>query len=99
MVHEIAVIEIKLGMEKAFEEGAAKAVPLFQKAKGCRSMKLQRSVENPSRYHLVVGWDTVEDHMVGFRESPDFQTWRDLVSHCFARPPEMEHTKIAVQGF
>ncbi|MFC7398960.1 antibiotic biosynthesis monooxygenase family protein [Chelatococcus sp. GCM10030263] len=99
MVHEIAVIEIKPGMEQAFEEGAAKAVPLFQKAKGCRSMAVHRSVENPSRYHLVVGWDTVEDHMVGFRESADFQTWRDLVAHCFARPPEVEHTQIAVQGF
>jgi heme-degrading monooxygenase HmoA len=99
MVHEIAVIEIKPGMEQAFEEGVAKAAPLFRRAKGCRSMEVRRSVENPSRYHLVVGWDTVEDHMVGFRESADFQTWRDLVSHSFARPPEVEHTEIAVQGF
>jgi heme-degrading monooxygenase HmoA len=99
MVHEIAVIEIKPGMEKAFEEGAAKAVPLFQRAKGCRSMELRRSVETPTRYHLVVGWDTVEDHMVSFRQSADFQAWRDLVSHCFAGPPDMEHTSLAVQGF
>ena len=99
MVHEIAVIEVKSGMESAFEEGVTKAVPLFRRAKGCRSMELRRSVEHPTRYHLVVGWETVEDHMVGFRQSADFQAWRDLVSHCFARPPEMEHTSVAVQGF
>lgn len=99
MIYEIALIEITPGMEAQFEEAFVKAGPLFERAKGCRSMEIQRSIENPSRYRLVVGWDTVEDHMVGFRESPDFQGWRALVGPCFASPPQVEHTRVAVRNF
>ena len=99
MILEIAQIEIKPGMESEFEAGVKKAAPLFQRAKGCKSMELQRSQEKPSRYRLIVQWETVENHTVDFRGSPDFQEWRKLVGHCFASPPEVEHTKQVVKGF
>jgi heme-degrading monooxygenase HmoA len=99
MILEIAQIDVKPGMEEEFEGQVAKAVPLFEGAKGCRSMELQRSIEKPSRYRLFIRWETLEDHTVAFRGSPDFQEWRNLVSHCFERPPEVEHTAQAVKGF
>ncbi|MEA3137620.1 MAG: hypothetical protein QOC71_1901 [Thermoplasmata archaeon] len=99
MVTEIAQIDVKPGMEAEFEAGVAKAAPLFQRAKGCRALELQRSVEKPSRYRLFVQWETLEDHTVAFRGSDDFQEWRRLVAHCFERPPEVEHTVEAVKGF
>ena len=99
MVTEIAQIDVKPGMESEFEAGVAKAAPLFQRAKGCRALELQRSVEKPSRYRLFVQWETLEDHTVAFRGSDDFQEWRRLVAHCFERPPEVEHTVEAVKGF
>jgi heme-degrading monooxygenase HmoA len=99
MVTEIAQIDVKPGLEAEFEAGVAKAAPLFQRAKGCRALELQRSVEKPSRYRLFVQWETVEDHTVAFRGSDDFQEWRRLVAHCFERPPEVEHTVAAVKGF
>jgi heme-degrading monooxygenase HmoA len=99
MVLEIAQIDIKPGMESEFEEGVRRAAPLFRRAKGCRGMELQRSAEKPNRYRLFVKWDTVENHTVDFRGSPDFQEWRKLVGHCFALPPEVEHTRQAVLGF
>ena len=99
MVLEIAQIDIKPGLETEFETGVGKAVPLFKRAKGCRSLSLQRSVEKPGRYRLFVGWNTVENHTVDFRGSADFQEWRKLVGHCFASPPEVEHTREAVKGF
>ena len=99
MVTEIAQIEVKPGMESEFEAGVAKAAPLFQRAKGCRALELQRSVEKPSRYRLFVQWETLEDHTVAFRGSDDFQEWRRLVAHCFEGPPEVEHTVEAVKGF
>jgi quinol monooxygenase YgiN len=99
MILEIAQIEVKADMEQAFEEGAAKAVPLFRNARGCHGMELQRSIENPLRYRLIVQWETVEDHTVHFRNSADFQKWRELVSHCFEKPPEVEHTSQALKGF
>ncbi len=99
MFLEIALIEVKPGSEAEFEAGVAKAAPLFKRAKGCKGMQLQRSVEFPSRYRLVVKWETVENHMVDFRNSADFQEWRSLVGACFAAPPAVEHTHRVVKGF
>ena len=99
MILEIAQIDVKPGMESAFEDGAKQAVPLFQRAKGCKGMELQRSIEKPGRYRLFVQWVTVENHTVDFRGSADFQEWRKLVGHCFAAPPEVEHTREAMKGF
>jgi heme-degrading monooxygenase HmoA len=99
MIWEIAQIEVKPGSEADFEAGVAKAAPLFQRAKGCHGMELQRSVEFPSRYRLVVTWETVENHMVDFRQSEDFQAWRGLVGAYFAAAPAVEHTRQVVKGF
>ena len=99
MITEIAQIDVKPGMEAEFETGVKNAAPLFKRAKGCKGMELQRSHEKPQRYRLFVKWDTVENHTVDFRGSADFQEWRKLVGHCFAAPPEVEHTKQVVQGF
>ncbi|MBI0537979.1 antibiotic biosynthesis monooxygenase [Roseomonas sp. KE2513] len=99
MFLEIAQIEVKPGSEATFQEGVAKAAPLFQRAKGCRGMELQRSVEFPSRYRLIVTWETVENHTVDFRGSVDFQEWRRLVGDCFASPPAVEHTHQVLKAF
>lgn len=99
MILEIAQIDIKPGLEAEFEAGVAKAAALFKRAKGCRGMNLQRSIEKPARYRLIVKWETLENHTADFRGSEDFQAWRKLVGHCFVAPPEVEHTRQAVEGF
>jgi heme-degrading monooxygenase HmoA len=99
MFLEIAQIEVKPGLEAEFEAGVAKAAPLFKRAKGCKGVELQRSAEKPARYRLFVRWETIENHTVDFRGSADFQEWRKLVGHCFAAPPEVEHTRQVVSGF
>ncbi len=99
MILEIAQITVKPGMEAEFEKGVTAAEPFFRRAKGCISMKLVRSIEIPSRYRLLVDWETLENHTVDFRGSADFQSWRQLVSHCFDGIPQVEHAAIAVEGF
>lgn len=99
MVLEIAQIDVKPGMEAEFEAAVAKAEPLFRRAKGCRGMTLQRSIEKPQRYRLFVQWQTLENHTVDFRGSPDFAQWRGLVGACFAAPPDVEHVEEKVKGF
>ena len=99
MILEIAQIDVTPGQEADFEAGVQKAVPLFRRARGCRSMTLQRSHEKPSRYRLFVQWETLENHTKDFRESADFQEWRKLVGPHFASPPEVEHVREAVNGF
>jgi heme-degrading monooxygenase HmoA len=99
MIFEIAEIEVKPGEEILFEAAAAKAVPLFERSRGCRGLELQRSVETPSKYRLVVKWETLEDHTVHFRGSTEFQEWRRLAGPHFASPPVVGHTHTVLTGF
>lgn len=99
MVVESAEILVKPGMEAEFEAGVRQATPLFRRARGCSGMQLQRGVENPRAYRLLVQWDTVEDHNVHFRGSDDFQEWRRLVGHCFDGAPSVSHVEAVYRGF
>ncbi|QRM56179.1 antibiotic biosynthesis monooxygenase family protein [Sinorhizobium sp. BG8] len=93
MILEVAEITVKAGSEPAFEEGVEKAAPLFLRAKGCHGLSLHRVVENPTVYRLVVKWETVDDHMVDFRNSDDFQEWRELVGPFFDGAPRVTHSQ------
>ena len=99
MILEIAQIDVKQGMEEQFEAKVTEAVPLFQRAKGCRGMALHRSSEVPNRYRLFVDWERLENHTVDFRQSDDFKEWRRLVGSCFESPPHVEHTSQTGVGF
>ena len=96
MITEIAQITIKDGTQAEFETNAAKARELFRRAKGFHGLELQRSIEKPNHYILVVKWATLENHTVDFRNSDDFKAWRALVGHCFASPPDVQHTETAL---
>lgn len=99
MITEIAEIRIKPASHDAFLAAVKEAVPLFKRAKGCAAMKLERVVERPDTYLLVISWETLEHHTVDFRGSDDFQAWRGLVGGFFAEPPRVEHTGNALAGF
>jgi heme-degrading monooxygenase HmoA len=90
MASEIARLDILAGSQAAFEAAAARAVPLFTRAAGCRSMRLLHSDEHQDRYWLLVEWDSVAAHEA-FRSTSDFAEWRTLVGHFFATAPVVEH--------
>lgn len=96
MITEIALIDIKPGSEKDFELAVAKARPLFLRAKGGKGFELHKSIEKPSRYRLMAKWETLENHTVDFRGSPDFAEWRALVGPYFAAAPDVEHTETVL---
>jgi heme-degrading monooxygenase HmoA len=99
MVLESAELLIKAGMEEEFEAALREATPLFRRARGCEGMQVQRGIENPRAYRLLVKWQTLEDHTVHFRGSEDFQAWRRLVGHCFDGAPNVSHLTTVVEGF
>jgi quinol monooxygenase YgiN len=99
MIYEIAELYIKPEAHDAFQAGVKQAVPLFQRAVGCLSMRLDRDIETPDTYHLVIGWATLDNHVVDFRGSEDFQAWRALVGAYFAQAPKVEHFDTVVAGF
>ncbi|TAG26671.1 MAG: antibiotic biosynthesis monooxygenase [Burkholderiales bacterium] len=93
MILEIATLTIQSGQQAAFEAGVAQAIPVFLRAKGCRGLQLQRCIEDPLSYRLHVQWDTLENHTVEFRTSPDFQVWRGLVGQYFSSAPQVVHSE------
>jgi len=91
VILERAIFAILPGHAEEFEKAFTKAAPLIRSAKGCRKAEMHRGIENPDSFILLALWDTVDDHMKGFRESPEFTEWRALLGPHFASPPAMEH--------
>jgi heme-degrading monooxygenase HmoA len=65
--------------------------PIRSQAKGFRGWKVNKGVESPERYVLMIFWETQEDHTVGFRQGPLFTQWRAIVGPFFAQRPQVEH--------
>ncbi len=91
MILEQAIFTITPGSEQEFEAAMQEATAVFAQAKGFRSLTLRRSVEQPSTYAGLIEWETVDDHVVGFRESELFTRYRALVGPFFAAAPEVLH--------
>jgi heme-degrading monooxygenase HmoA len=92
MILEVADIRIKSGQTVEFEAQVAQALAtIFPKSKGFRGHEFRRCIETPDRYLLLLTWETLEDHTVGFRGSPLYAEWRTLVGDFFAQPPHVEH--------
>ncbi len=95
MITEVAQLTIDPAHAQAFEAAVAKAAPYFKSAEGCHGMLLERVIESPGRYTLRVQWETVDHHMVTFRQSDNFQQWRALAGPFFTAAPQVTHTETA----
>ena len=91
MILEVAILNVRAGQEDAFEAAFGTAQSIIETMPGYVSHQLQRCVETPNRYMLLVNWQTLEDHTVGFRESDAYQTWRALLHHFYDPFPVVEH--------
>ena len=95
VIVELCEIRIHPGQNAAFEEAVQRATSTVgSRAKGFQSCKVNRGVESPERYILLVYWDNLEDHTVSFREGPLFAEWRALISPFAAAPPSVEHFEV-----
>lgn len=95
MILEHADIRIDPLKSSAFEEAILRGVStVIAHAKGFKGYKVNRSIESPGRYLLMIYWETLEDHTVGFRGSDAFAQWRAIVGPFFAQPPVVEHLEL-----
>jgi heme-degrading monooxygenase HmoA len=94
MIMETAYIDVVPGREEEFIAALEQGKAIVAQAKGFQVMHVHRGVERPSTFLLALGWDTVEDHTVGFRQGPLFAQWRDVISPYFANPPQVEHWEL-----
>jgi heme-degrading monooxygenase HmoA len=90
MVLEVGLIDVVPGSEDAFRAGFREARPHLAGSPGCRSVRMTQGVETPTRFVLLVEWDSVEDHDA-FRASEAFGDWRAPIGPHFAGPPVVEH--------
>lgn len=91
MIIETAQMSVHPGTEADFLSALQNAAPLVLESPGCLGMTVQRGVERPSTFMLVIRWETLSDHVDGFRASESFVRWRQLLGPHFAEPPLVEH--------
>ncbi len=91
MILEVAPLQVKVGQERAFEAAFDVARHIISSAPGFASLDLQRCIERPNEYLLLVVWQTLEDHEVGFRNSPGYQQWKQLLHHFYEPFPVVCH--------
>ncbi len=92
MILELADIRIRPGTQLEFDVAIQRGVEqVISKAKGFSGYKINKGIESPERYILMIFWETLENHTVDFRESAAFQEWRTIVGPFFAAPPTVEH--------
>ena len=94
MILEHAVLDVIEGQERHFLDAFELARPIISAMPGCRSVELQRCLEVPTRFLLLVAWDRLEDHTEGFRGSTEYQRWRQLLHHFYDPFPTVEHYEV-----
>jgi heme-degrading monooxygenase HmoA len=90
MVLEVALIDVRPGTEQDFAAAYRSARELVASTPGCGPVRMTQGVESPTRFVLLVEWDSVEAHEE-FRSSDRFPQWRALIGPYFAGPPVVEH--------
>ena len=92
MILEIADIRIHPGQNAAFEAAIQHGIAsVASQARGFKGWKVNKGIESPERYVLMIFWETLEDHTVGFRQGPLFPQWRAIVGPFFNGAPVVEH--------
>lgn len=91
MILEVAPLHVKAGQESEFEAAFLRAQCIISSVPGFVSHDLQRCIERPGEYLLLVVWQTVEDHEVGFRQSAGYQEWKRLLHHFYDPFPVVSH--------
>ena len=91
MILEIAQLQVRPGQTAEFEAAFSEAQRIIASMPGYLGHELQRWIEQANHYMLLVRWQTIEDHETGFRKSPQYQQWRDLLHHFYDPFPTVLH--------
>ncbi|MGV1004502.1 MAG: antibiotic biosynthesis monooxygenase family protein [Candidatus Nanopelagicales bacterium] len=91
MIIESALMTITAGQEESFLAALESAKAVLRQSPGFLSVTVQRGIERPDTFLLLIGWETLQAHTEGFRGGPLFAQWRELIGPFFAGPPTVEH--------
>ncbi len=91
MILEAARLDVRAGECDRFEAAFRQASNIIAAMPGYVSHELLRCIETEGRYLLLVQWERLEDHTVGFRGSTAYQEWRALLHHFYDPFPTVSH--------
>jgi heme-degrading monooxygenase HmoA len=91
MILEVAILNVIPGQEDDFLKAFSKAQDIISKMAGYHSHQLKRCIEHASQFILLVEWEKLTDHTIGFRESKEYQEWKGLLHHFYNPFPTVEH--------
>lgn len=96
MILEVAILNVIAEKPEEFEDTFSTAQNIISSVKGYKWHQLQRYIEVPNRHILLVQWETLEDHTVGFRQSAEYLEWKKLLHPFYDPSPTVEcYKKIA----
>jgi heme-degrading monooxygenase HmoA len=94
MILETAILDVRDGQAANFEKAFAEARPLVVQTAGFQRLELRRCLETSNRYLLMIWWDSVESHTIGFRQSLRYEEWKRLLHHFYDPFPVVEHYEL-----
>lgn len=98
MILEVAILYVIKGEELHFERDFAIAGQYIQSIRGYVNHSLRKCLEVENKYLLLVNWQKLEDHTVGFRESEVYLEWKKLLHHYYNPFPVVEHYEMLMEN-
>ena len=96
MIREVAQISIREDARGQFVTDLSRAVAeILPDVEGVIDfVHVGWCMERPNVYMFTIDWETLDDHLVGFRESEQFTQWRTLIGPHFDGPAVVEHFSL-----
>ena len=91
MILEAVMLNVQPGLENDFEVAFKDASKIISSMNGYLSHELHRCLEIKGKYLLLVRWQNLEAHRIGFRSSPEYQEWKKLLHYFYNPFPIVEH--------
>ena len=91
MITEVALLNVKKGLETAFEKDFQTAGQYISSIDGYLGHSLKKCIETPNQYILIAQWRSVADHEIGFRQSAQYLKWKALLHHYYEPFPSVAH--------
>ena len=98
MILEVAVLNIKEGLQKRFEQDFILASQYISSIKGYRGHTLRKCVEIENQYILLVDWEDIDCHEIGFRKSQVYLKWKELLHDYYSPFPTVEHYETVFEN-
>lgn len=98
MVLEVAIMTIKPDLIPQFEAVFPQAAAITASTPGYISHELQRCIETRGKYFYMIRWESMDAHLVNFRQSPRMPEFRKLLADFWAQPNFTEHFEAVTEN-